>query len=314
MILTVLALGARTLAGLADSPTPESSNPKIMFPSKLLPPPLHHRYVTREENQQMQVQKVLGGITRLALDKSKDEAEEALIATGNKEIPRTRMLRLGSTAKGRRVEILGPTSSALTKPSLLQSRDSFVTLAAEYFIMPLVNHMWLYLRDTDTRIRKDATGSAIVLDTTVLAQFLNTLAVLAHAARNSPAFLSIIAPASIEIALTLGSRPIEARGESIQPATSLATATPATVLTAAMELTLLGLDASTSLDNGQTLALENTALLMAVSTWAGEILNILDKGQHMLKGGGDLEGRLNALVAGVVIKIEKITDKWGRAM
>lgn len=315
-MLTALVFGAQKLAGLADfSPTYESPNSQTAFPSKLLPPALHNRYASQMEIQQAQIQKLLGGMTRLALDKSKNEAEDTLIASGSKEVSRTRMLRLGSANKQRgSIKVLETTPPASSRPPPIHPPESFISLAAEYFIMPLVNHMWLYLRDTDTRVRKDVAGTGIILDASVLSHFLSTLAILVHAARNSPAFLNIIAPASIDIAVTLGSRRIEAYGEKLNPPTYLSTATPATILTAAMELALLSLDASSSLDDGQTLASENTALLMALSTWAAECLNVLDKGHHLIEGGGGPEGKLNAVTAAVVIRIERIKEKWGRMM
>ncbi|GJJ13190.1 hypothetical protein Clacol_007441 [Clathrus columnatus] len=317
-MLTALAFGARTLAGLVASPTPGSSYPKIAFPSKLLPPALHHRYATQEEIQQVQIGQILGGITQLALEKSKSEVEDALITTGNKDAIRTRMLKLGSTAHGIKrgqIEVLETTTSALTKLPPIPPSETFTVLAAEYFIMPLINHMWLYLRDTDTRIRKDVAGTGMILDTNVLAHFLSTLAVLVHDARNSTAFLAIIAPASIEIAITLGSRPIEAQRKSTDTRSpSLSTATPATVLTAALELALFSLDASATLDDGRTLALENAALIMALSSWAGEVLNVFERGHRILKGGGETESKLNAVAAGVVIRVEKIVEKWGRTI
>jgi hypothetical protein len=63
-------------------------------------------------------------------------------------------------------------------------------------------------RQSDPLYRYRGSGTGLVLNPIVLAQFISTLAVLAHAGRNAPQWLALVAPDSLELAITLGTRPV----------------------------------------------------------------------------------------------------------
>jgi telomere length regulation protein len=320
-VLTALALGARALAGLAVPPSRIAEGKNMAFPSKMLPPALHRQYVTTEEQEQArgrQVRRLVQGITGAALQRSKEEAEEAV-----PEVVRERRLRLGST-RPQVTEVVD--SSALPPRSLTRAgttlQVSFADVAAEHFIMPLVNHMWLHLRDVETRTRgRSGTGTGIILGSVVLAQYLGTLAVLVHAARHAPAFLGVVVPGAIEIAAALGRRgvddAVDGKGEfggGVGVGEVDLMAREAAVFTAALEVALIALDASVELDGGRSLGLEHTALLLDVGEWAGGVLAAVEGGRRVSGGGGAVEGRVAGAAAGVVIRVETVVERWGRSM
>ena len=308
-MLTALAIGARALAGLPIPPSRIGEGKNVGFPSKLLPPALHRRYATAEEQARAQVQQLVQGITRPALERSREETEEVIPA-----VVRERKLRLGSTRT--RVTEMKDTQTfpGRREGTTPTSRTTFAEVAAEYFIMPLVNHMWLHLRDVDTRSRsgrRAGAGTGVILGSMVLAQYLGTLAVLVHAARHAPAYLGVIVPGALEMAVALGRRGGDDVGEG---STEELVEREAAVLTAALEVALVALDGSVDLDGGRTLGLEHTALLLGVGEWGGAVLAALEGGRRVRGGGGAVEGRVGGAAAGVVLKVEKAVERWGRSM
>jgi len=284
----------------------------------MLPPALHKKYATPEEKAitDGRVQQLIGGITKGLLEQRKEDAEEAL--RDHPDIVREKRLRLGSSRSGLGrtgiQELSGSSRTALQKTQpIIPNPDSYTAIAAEHFVMPLINHMWLHLRDASTRTNVRAgAGTGIIFDTIVLSQYLGTLAVLIHAARHSPAFLAIIAPAAFEMGLTLGNRQVSVA--EINASESQSKVPIAAVIVSALELVLVVLDGSMALDQGRRLALEHDVLLKAAGAWAGEVLDAVEAGKKMPGGGGDAEGKLGAAAAGVVIGIQKVEEKWGRAM
>lgn len=290
VMLTALALGARALAGL---PVPPSSVPhaSVAFPSKMLPPALHRRY----GNGEGEVQGLLRGISIQAIEKSKSATEASIPA-----LVRERQLRVGRLGSTRVTEV-----ARASQPDARQDM-TFAAVAAEHFIVPLVNHMWQHVRDTQTRTWRGGVGTGMILGAVVLAQYLGTLAVLMHAAQHATAFLAVLAPEALEVATTLGSRRIEVDGEE--------GGKEAAVVTAALEVALVVLDACVELDGGRVLALEHTGLLLAVREWAGAVLSLLEGGRKVSGGGGETEGRMGGAAAGVVLKAEQVTERWDRSM
>jgi telomere length regulation protein len=67
-------------------------------------------------------------------------------------------------------------------------RTTYTEVAAEYFIMPLINRFWLFLREEQMREERRAhrskyhgAGTGLILNPMVLSQFLRTLDVLVNA-------------------------------------------------------------------------------------------------------------------------------------
>ncbi|OAX31462.1 hypothetical protein K503DRAFT_787811 [Rhizopogon vinicolor AM-OR11-026] len=281
VILNALVFGARELASLPvhSSTLQPLDNQCTAFPSKTLPPALHQKYLAAGDQDGGAVQVLLEGFTRAATDRGKQ------------------------------------------RPKKCQ------TVAAEYFIMPFINRFWVFLRSEQTREERTAhrealhqyhgAGTGLILNPVVLSQFMGSLALLVHAAQNASQWLSLIAPDALELAVTLGTRPIsrtiggdadwagqpgEARGKE------------ASVLTAALELSLIVLDGCLELDGGRSLGLEHTALLLSAGEWAGKIFELLEKGTLVEGGGGVYEVRLRRAAAGVLLKVDELTSKWRRSM
>ncbi|KAG1826797.1 telomere length regulation protein-domain-containing protein [Suillus subaureus] len=309
VILNALVFGARELASLPvhSASLQPLNNQRTAFPSKTLPPALHQKYLTADGQANGTVQGLLEGATRAAIDRGKE-------ATADKvpEFVRERQLRIRTSPKVAEVSPAERRSRALLPGQTSQPhRTAFIDVAAEYFIMPFINRFWAFLRNEQTREERTAhrdalyryhgAGTGLVLNPVVLSQFMGSLALLVHAAQNSSQWLSIIAPGALELAVALGLTG-EARGKE------------ASVLTAALELSLIVLDGCLELDGGRSLGLEHTALLLGVGEWAGKIFELLEKGTLVEGGGGVHEVRLRRAAAGVLLKVDELTSKWQRSM
>ncbi|TFK90973.1 telomeric DNA binding protein [Polyporus arcularius HHB13444] len=334
VMLNALALGARELAGFSVPDLPGRQPlpaDKTSFPSKQLPPALHRRYITTSDQLSANnpVQLLLEDISQRAIDNGRD-------ATADKvpELVRERNLRVRPSSKIS--EVAAPTPSA--RLALMQqlagagSRHprltSFSEVAAEFFICPLIHRFWQFLRDEQTREARSAhqpllhryrsAGTGLVLSALVLGRMLETLGVLVHAARNAKEWLHVIAPDALELALTVGTRPVS-RGEGLDEdadgdAPEDQTSKEAALLTAALELALVVLDGCLDLDGGRSLGLEHTTLLLGTGEWAGRVFGSLEDGVKVVGGGGVQEIRLRRSAAGVVLKVDELTSRWRRSM
>jgi telomere length regulation protein len=282
------------------------------------------------------VQALLTDISQGAIEKAKDDATSKAPPSFTRE----RQLRLQKPAKISVVDnsiVSDPRSEALytTSPGYGPPAARFTDVAAEYFICPFINQFWIFFRDEQTReerlshqsdplYRYRGSGTGLVLNPIVLAQFISTLAVLAHAGRNAPQWLALIAPDSLELAITLGTRPVSQAddGEDDVDPTLKVEWGPATtsrdkeasVLAASLELALVVLDGCLDLDGGKSLGLEHTRLVLSAGEWAGNLLSWLERGLRVAGSGGAQEVRLRRGAAGVVLKVQEISERWGRSM
>jgi telomere length regulation protein len=344
-MLNALALGARELAGL---PTPQVPSVSQSFPSKLLPPSLHAKYVRKEDvdpyDNGSQVKALAEGISSLAIEKGQKDAEEKV-----PEIARERHLTVQGMRKtlkpGAIVELDAPkygqalSSSIARSAPQTQPKTSFTEVAAEHFLVPLLSQFWAYLRDMLSREEHAsrfssrsrggyaAAGTGMILSPLVLSHFLNTVAILAHASRHSPAFLSVISPGVLELTVTLGTRKMSTNEDT--DSSSRGTSTGATgaasfmeqeskkaasVLRASLELAIVALDGIIDVDGGKVLALEHGPLFANVVAWAEKVFTVVDKGISLEGIGGGEEGRLFRASSGLVLKVEEIKNKWRQSM
>lgn len=202
-------------------------------------------------------------VTRRALSSTRDSADANLAEAGRERVLTMRKFRSADQPSGGR-------------------SAKFATLAAGTFVMPLINRMWLYLRDTATATSQAsylAAGTGTLLQPLVMARYLGTLSILLDAARLSPQFLAIIAPDSIELALALRVGPDD--DES--------------VLCAALGLVLVALDVSTMLDAGHMLANRHPRTVAQVQAWADQVWH---------ERAGD--ERVHRAAAGVLLRIEEL--------
>lgn len=327
-MLNALAIGARELASLPVPPSASKIQPKrIAFPSKRLPPALHQRYLTLEDqlSSQNPVQALLDGLSQKAIESGKVNAEGKV-----PEYARERQLRIKRPAK---ISEVTPAALSHDLQSMqLKARPAvqFTDVAAEYFICPMINRFWMFLRNEQTREDRTAhqepihryrgAGLGLILNALVLSQYMATSAILVHAAHNSKEWLAIIAPDALELAITVGTRPIskgegedeDSDGEG-NPAENQAKK-EAALLSTSMELALVVVDGCLELDGGKTLGLEHTALLLAAGEWGSEVLSRLEKGTKVLGGGGIQEMKLRRAAAGLVLKVDELSSRWRTSM
>ncbi|WVQ84635.1 hypothetical protein IAT38_006790 [Cryptococcus sp. DSM 104549] len=325
VILTALAMGARELSGL---PVPQAPRPTraIDFPSKVLPVALHNKYISAadvptlraRESERGQIDQAIDGVRDLILSKGARKGEETVPA-----LAREKRLRVGEPKRPKVTAVNSLTSAYSTTPAPAMS---FKNLAAEYFIMPLINRFWQHFQDSSIRESRAITtgqryrgaGAGMVLSPMSLEKLLMALALMVHAARHASVFLSVICPEALELAATIGARhpprpPTFSPEDDEHDTSAPGSGAEAQVLSAALELALVCLDAAVELDAGRTLAMDKAALVMAVGEWASGVFEVENEGGEVSAGqGGKREGKVRAEAAGVVVKIGEIGEKWGR--
>ena len=325
VMLNALALGAHELAGL---PLPDTAavqpltGDRVTFPSKRLPGTQHQRYLLASSTRQ--VQGLLQDISRLAIENTREANADRM-----PNLVRERQLRIRQPAKV--TEVKQPSTAQLLEQIRMSQTQSamtkFTDVAVECFLYPLMNRFWLFLRDEQTREERTAhrdvlhqyrgVGTGLILNSLVLSHLLATLGVLVHASQNAPAWLAVVAPDALELAVTLGTRSISRGGEDEDESggeSGSGEDKDARVLATALELALVVLDACVELDGGRSLSLEHTALLLAAGEWAQGLFARLEKGILVKGGGGAGEVRLRKAAAGVVIKVDEVSERWRRSM
>jgi telomere length regulation protein len=318
-MLNALALGARELASLPISlSTVTSQRDRPLFPSKLLPPNLHQKYITAGDRGS-EMHYIVDTIRNYAIDQGGDTR-----SSGDSRIIRERRLRISVPAKVTEVNPINTTTTSLTRPA----RTTFIEVAAAYFVAPFIDNFWLFLRDEQAREERTAhrhayryhgAGTGLVLNAIVLSRFLTTLAILVDACRNATEWLALVAPDALELAVTLGTKPISQDDGDDEADDDIMNQTnhehkEASVLTAALDVALIVLDGCLELDSGRSLSLDHTSLLMGAGEWAGLILSQLEKGLLVKGGGAEEEIKLKRTAAGVLLKVDEVTSKWRRSM
>ncbi len=318
-------MGARELAGLSV-PNPPSNARRIDFPSKTLPPGLHRKSISQTDTPAVAglLEDAISGVRNLLLSKGARKGEETI-----PELAREKRLRVGSAKRTMVTEVGSLTDRQIQdKQERLQIPMPvipFKDVAAEYFIMSLINRFWQHFQDASLRedrglasgSRYRGAGTGMVLSPMALEKFLMTLALLLHAARHSPLFLAVLAPEALELALTIGSRHPSRPEDHIvtEDDTDMQDGSrqEGSVVSTALETCLVCLDTSFELDSGRTLALDKPQLILTLGEWAGGVFEIETKGGAVAAGqGGIREGRIKAAAAGVLVKTSEIGEKWGR--
>ena len=315
--LNALATGARELASL-PIPASKVSSERTFFPSKMLPGPLHRKYTLAQKSDTQLVPFLMDEISRQALNNEQSDSNQF------PEIIRERRLRLQKPHGITEVTPSLPLSQ-LQKP-LHTTATRFIDVAAEFFIMPFINQFWIFLRDGQTREERTAhnegrgryygAGTGLILNPLVLSHILRTLGILINASQNAPEWLAIIGPEALELAITIGTRPISLMESSDdrEDGDNEGQENEASVLTSALELALVVLSGSLEIDGGKILSLEHTTLILGVREWATKVFNSLEKGIKVRGGGGLHEMKLSRAAAGVLLKSDELRSKWGRSM
>jgi telomere length regulation protein len=330
VMLTALAMAARELAGL-HVPEPAPFTRRIDFPSKTLPLALHRQYISPADqtpqlsNRPMnQIDMVSDDIRNLLLSKGAKRAEEVV-----PDIARQKRLRVGPTKSHAIAEEgslasrqMGEAAQRALQAQAPKPVVPFREVAAEYFILPLVNLFWQHYQDTAAReARALASGSnyrgagaGMILSPIALERFLLTLGLLAHAARHASVFLSVVVPETLELAVTIGSKHFSRPDDymiAAEDAQHDGSKAEAQVVSAALELALVCLDGAVEVDQGRTLAMDKPELVLAAGEWAQGVFDTESRGGKVAQGQAR-EGKIRAAAAGVVIKVADIAEKWNR--
>ncbi|SDA01901.1 BZ3500_MvSof-1268-A1-R1_Chr10-2g02997 [Microbotryum saponariae] len=289
-MLTALALGARELAGLSveikdgslalaqQAVVPDLAS----FPSKQLSPAMHKRLLQTAQPTALEI--LTEDVTRITLSSVREEAESTIPEASKEKLVRVRRF---ASAKS-----LNSGTSSTT--------SSFTSLASDYFVMPLINRFWLYLREvasmpiTQQGPYAGGSGSAVLLDPLILTQYLSTLALLLHAARLTPNFSDVLAPEVLHLVLALRTT----GGSEDHPQ----------VLEKEMTLLLVVFDAIVSFDGGRALMtrVEGGSNLIGESQgWATEVFERFDGGEVGLD-----EGKAGRAAAGVLLRIEEVLTRF----
>lgn len=333
-MLTALAMGARECASLPTITAP--SLPSVNWPSKQLPPALHQRFISPIDSSDARrappriygpVEQAASDLSSLAIERSRSSAESKV-----PEIQREKRLRVrtpasaSSTSRPFIVESSAPMSSTPTprRPiASLHEGKAFKDIAAEYFILPLINRFWLHYNDAASLAFRRApnasaaAGSGMILSPLSLGHLLATLSVLIHAARHAPPFLAVLAPETLQLAVTLGARPMPAtrmRGGGDDENDE------ATVLAGTLELALVVLDTCGELDGGRTMMLDHGGLTMACVEWAEMVFQrsesgVRVRGETEIGPGAILAGgasRVRRASAGLCVVLGGIRERWAR--
>lgn len=300
-ILTAIAMGARECAQLPTITT-EPARAKVDFPSKYLPPKLHAKYGSPNDYNM-----ATGGVLRSAMDAV---AQEAFNSGADKTRPtgvvRKRQLQARSANRTNRITAMDDHLDNAAQPKF-----AYTDIAAEYFILPFINRFWTYFEEEMSRERRQkymSGGTGMILSSLALSQYLSTLAVLAHAAQHSPAFLSIICPEAIELALMIGTKlPGSTDFTPASSANEQEAEFANDVVCAALDLVLVSVNGAKQLDGGRTLASDKPQLLFTAAEWAGNILRAEKQGQATTIGmGGSKEGRITKAAAGVLFTVTSV--------
>lgn len=275
---------------------------------KLVPPP------PSTPTPQGQLDALSADLTRLALSTTREEAEQTVPGAA-----REKLLSVRRSAPSR------SRSHAAEMALAEKGTPTYSAMAAEVFILPLINRFWLYLRDYSTSPAASGGGgrgvyaggaaSAPILEPYLLTKFLATLSVLLHAARHSSAFLAVLVPETLGLVLALRTSsaalvsPNDGGGADDLDDASL---NGAEVLASTLELALVVLSASVDLDGGRTLlsssVLGGGEVVSEVKEWAEEVF---EREENRAGAGGEGGiGRTGRAAAGVLLRVEEVLSRW----
>lgn len=302
-------MAARETSGFSTLPRPNIPK-RVDFPSKLLPPALHDRYLTEQDvrgasHAGLLLQAGKEDVVDLVL-KKKGSAQEPNTA------PRQRQLRT-RTANGRATTTTGlNTNAEMSDPPIIPFKD----IAAEYFILPIINRFWTYFQDELAREsraphgrRGQAVGTGMILNPMALSHFISALTIMLHAARHSPVYLAVLAPEALELAIAVGTQLGVALGANDQSPASPHAELESNVVAASLDLALVCLTGSKELDGGRSLIREHTTSVMAAAEWASGVFGKEQKGESTsLHKGGLEEDRIRRTAASVVLTVNSMVE------
>lgn len=285
-MLASLAFGARELAGMPIILPSESPSTVVTqsFPSQRLPGKLHDRFLPNDKTADVagkELALLTEDITNMALSRTRESTEDQM-PQANKE----KLLTVHQTRRK-----VAPVSKSNSQ-SDAGAFPIYNELAVNTFIMPLFNRFWLYLRDVATSpqdfrsgvFQGGSAGSVTLLEPLLLSKFISTVTVLVESARHSPHYLAILAPEAIELVLAI--RGMNADDETVQ--------------TSMLQLALIVLDGSISVDGGRLMSREHSKPLWQLKDWAESV---------WVKSEGREIGPEGRAAAGVLLRVDTVLQK-----
>jgi telomere length regulation protein len=192
----------------------------------------------------------------------------------------------------------------------------FKDIAAEYFILPMINRFWTYYQDALAREsrasygrRGQAAGTGMILSPLAMSHFISALTIMLHAARHSPVYLAVLAPEALELAIATGTQLAVGLADTPSPQSSPQAELEIDVVAASLELAMVCLSGSKELDGGKSLVREHMTSVMAAAEWATGIFGKEQKGESTsLHKGGLQEDRIRRTAAGIVLAVNSIVE------
>ncbi|KAK4051053.1 telomere binding protein [Microbotryomycetes sp. JL201] len=290
-MLSALALGARELAGL---PMPLSitnaltGEAESAFPSKQLPDAMHRKLLGA--NGIDVIDRLSTDLTNVALSNARSEAETTLPEAAREKVIRVRRFGTAKSPEHKRTH----------------GRITYLAVATEYFIMPLVNRFWLYVKDataTSSAGNPYTTGRInsvpTLLEPIVLSKFFSTVAVLVHASRHAPTFTTVTVPTVLSLLIMLKPSRVDEADDVVQ--------------TSQMELLLTVFEAVSELDHGDSLVNSvhgdgqvGIDLVMQIKEWAEQVFE-LDERRNV---GSNALGRSGRASAGLLLRVDEVLQRW----
>lgn len=266
-MLTSLALGARELANL----DPPKTTIAETFPSKQLPPALHQKLVEFEAGPMASSE--LGALSnQIASEALQNIRNSSTAHYGPTDAERKEnMLSVQDRQQGR---TRSSTALAKSKTSSTSS-NAYASLAEPYFIMPLINRMWL-------TIHHGGSNDSLFLPL-LLGRYFSTLSVLTHAASNSYALRRLL-PEVLGLTLAL-------QGVSVEN----------DVVASQLELLVVCLQAAAeaSIERIIMREMDTRELVFRAKAWAELVW-------RQEENKGSAMGRLGRNAAGVLLRCESL--------
>lgn len=223
------------------------------------------------------------------------DSRSDLLAEMSRDLTKATLERVRAKASGPLQATSSPTtriSSALQKQREKMSSDprpdlnpvGFAELATEYFIMPMINRMWIYLQEASSaRLDRGGgrpylgSGWAILLQPMLLSRFIESLTVLVYLGRSSADCLRVYVIESLVLGIRLREHQERSEMKGGEEA----------VEGSILQLVLIILDLSINyLNHGKEFLLQevqssskSTGLLKLILEWVKEVIEI-EKGRR----------------------------------
>ena len=222
-------------------------------------------------------------------------------------IQREKKLRLGKAASALSSAKAGEMTSRTSFPgAMIRPAAAYLDVAASTFLHPLITRTWAHMQEAGARSRRNiggylGAGAGALFAPLLVSRLLDTLSILAHAARNSAEYTNVIAPELLELVLGVARNvlPLAAAHQLYSDGTQSEDASN-TLQQSFAALALTVLSDVYARDAGQSLLRSSASLLNDV--------------QELMQGIFEREdvrgGKAAHPAAAVLLRIAEIRDTW----